>query len=298
MFTLLFSFIGFLLSVYLVLPQFVEGVQVPAFLSQYFPFIYMFLFFAIKLELIFVLKKVIKLKNLETAHLKVENDLASMTEKLHEEKKQHNDTKNKLTQVEKKSKEQTTELKRDLEKVEKELNAQQRLVQSSKEEIQKLNLAYQNEVKKLETIEKKLNESQTQSRTEGQSNDLKALQVVSLLQEKGRLLDFLMNDVSQYSDVQVGGAARIVHKGCSEVLKEYFEIHPVTSENEGSTIELGKEFDGQEFRLLGKVGEPPYKGRLLHKGWYTHKIKLPEIVSLAKGQGHKNVIFPAEVEIQ
>src|SRR6478672_1510879 len=37
---------------------------------------------------------------------------------------------------------------------------------------------------------------------------------VGLLQDKGRLVDFLMEDVNSYDDTQVGAAARVVHQGC------------------------------------------------------------------------------------
>jgi hypothetical protein len=36
---------------------------------------------------------------------------------------------------------------------------------------------------------------------------------IGLLQEKGRLVDFLMDDVSLYDDSRVGAAARVVHFG-------------------------------------------------------------------------------------
>src|SRR5690349_12560463 len=39
----------------------------------------------------------------------------------------------------------------------------------------------------------------------------------ALLQEKGRFVDFLMDDVTAYDDAQVGAAARVVHQGCREV---------------------------------------------------------------------------------
>src|SRR5258705_92566 len=45
---------------------------------------------------------------------------------------------------------------------------------------------------------------------------------IGLLQEKGRLVDFLMDDVTLYDDSRVGAAARVVHYGCREVLREHF----------------------------------------------------------------------------
>ncbi|MBM4251473.1 MAG: DUF2760 domain-containing protein [Deltaproteobacteria bacterium] len=124
---------------------------------------------------------------------------------------------------------------------------------------------------------------------------------MSMLQQKGRLLDFLMDDVSKYSDTQVAAAARVVHQGCSGVLRDYFDIKPVTSSREGSALTLDRDFDAHSYRLLGRVvGEPPFSGKLLHKGWLTTDVKLPEQVStVASSQalhgGH--IIAPAEVEL-
>src|SRR6516225_1466269 len=47
---------------------------------------------------------------------------------------------------------------------------------------------------------------------------------LAILQEKGRLVDFLMDDIKSYSDAQVGAAARVLHEGCKAVLLEHFEI--------------------------------------------------------------------------
>src|SRR5690242_15152763 len=38
--------------------------------------------------------------------------------------------------------------------------------------------------------------------------------LVAILQDRGRLVDFLMEDITSYDDAQVGAAARVVHEGC------------------------------------------------------------------------------------
>ena len=59
-----------------------------------------------------------------------------------------------------------------------------------------------------------------------------------LLQEKGRFVDFLMEDVAPYDDTQVGAAARVVHQGCREVLHEHFKVTPISQAEEGSRITM------------------------------------------------------------
>jgi hypothetical protein len=52
---------------------------------------------------------------------------------------------------------------------------------------------------------------------------------LGLLQEKGRFVDFLMDDVALYDDSRVGAAARVVHYGCRDVLHEHFKVAPISS---------------------------------------------------------------------
>src|SRR5271165_2926678 len=52
--------------------------------------------------------------------------------------------------------------------------------------------------------------------TANQSN-AEVVNFLAILQEKGRLVDFLMDDIKGYNDAQVGAAARVLHEGCRTV---------------------------------------------------------------------------------
>lgn len=121
-----------------------------------------------------------------------------------------------------------------------------------------------------------------------------ALQLLGLFQNEARLIDFLQEDIASYSDADIGAAARIVHGGCRKVLDEHFEIGPVRTETEGSRITLPKGFDPAEVRLTGNiVGEPPFQGVLVHRGWRATEVKLPQL-----SEGHRaDILAPAEVEL-
>ncbi|HEY5703954.1 MAG TPA: DUF2760 domain-containing protein [Terrimicrobiaceae bacterium] len=120
---------------------------------------------------------------------------------------------------------------------------------------------------------------------------------VGLLQEKGRLVDFLMEDVASYDDAQVGAAARVVHQGCRAILNEHFKIAPISEAEEGSRITLPSGYEADEYRLMGKIsGEPPFTGTLLHKGWKTESVKLPRIIKTS--EKHLPSIAPAQVELK
>lgn len=120
---------------------------------------------------------------------------------------------------------------------------------------------------------------------------------VGLLQEKGRLVDFLMDDVTPCDDAQVGAAARVVHQGCQSVLREHFQIAPVSAAEEGTKVTVPTGADAEDYRLIGKLsGEAPFTGTLTHKGWKAVSVKLPRILPSAAGR--LPAIAPAEVEIR
>jgi Domain of unknown function (DUF2760) len=118
---------------------------------------------------------------------------------------------------------------------------------------------------------------------------------LGLLQEKGRLVDFLMEDVTAYDDAQVGAAARVIHQGCKEILQEHFRITAVSGAQEGSQITVPAGYAPDEYRLVGKIsGTPPFTGKLIHKGWKTEYVKLPRLTKTER----LPAIAPAEVELE
>jgi Domain of unknown function (DUF2760) len=117
------------------------------------------------------------------------------------------------------------------------------------------------------------------------------------LQAKGRLVDFLMDDINAVNDAQIGAAARVVHAGCKSVLLEHFRIRPIREEGERSKIEVPANYEPGEYRLIGKTsGKPPFSGVLVHHGWKTDFVKLPTI--LHGSADHLPAIAPAEVELK
>jgi hypothetical protein len=121
-----------------------------------------------------------------------------------------------------------------------------------------------------------------------------ALQLLGLLQREGRLMDFLQEDMTAYTDAQVGAAARVVHDQCRRALDAHVKLERVRAEPEGSRVAVPKGFSPGEIRLLGNIaGEPPFAGALSHAGWRVVHIELPKLSA-----GHDvRVIAPAEVEL-
>jgi hypothetical protein len=121
-----------------------------------------------------------------------------------------------------------------------------------------------------------------------------ALQLLGLLQQEGRLVDFLEEDVSGYSDAEIGAATRVVHEGCRKALHEYITIEAIRSEQEGARVTMQEGFDAGSVRLTGNlVGNPPFSGTLTHRGWRATAVRLPKL-SATHDVG---VLAPAEVEL-
>jgi hypothetical protein len=117
----------------------------------------------------------------------------------------------------------------------------------------------------------------------------RALLLLSVLQREGRFVDFALQDISSFSDADIGVAARVVHDGCRKVLSS---IEPVRPEDEGSLVTI--EETGPSVVLIGNVtGKGPWSGTLRHKGWRATKLSLPE----ATREHERDLIAPAEVEI-
>jgi hypothetical protein len=121
-----------------------------------------------------------------------------------------------------------------------------------------------------------------------------ALQLLSLFQREGRLVDFLQQDIAAFPDADVGAAARIVHDGCRKALRTDATIEPVRPESEGARVTLAVGFAPDEVKLTGGVGgPPPYQGVLRHRGWRATRLELPRLV----GEHDAHVLAPAEVEL-
>ncbi len=127
------------------------------------------------------------------------------------------------------------------------------------------------------------------------SSEASAIQILSILQRKGRLIDFLQEDLSVYQDAQIGAAVRNIHEGCKQALAEYVDLEPIFTEEEGSAITVEPGFDAHAIRLTGNiVGNPPFKGALRHRGWRVARVDLPK---QTPAQQKERIVAAAEVEV-
>jgi hypothetical protein len=127
-----------------------------------------------------------------------------------------------------------------------------------------------------------------------------ALQLLGILQRDARLLDFFLEDISPYSDEQVGSAVRNVHAQSRESLRKYFQFAPVIDGVEGTYTKaesaggLGKDPGALKF-----VGNLPPQGKptggiLRHKGWRVDSHEFP----VPSPRQNLAILAPAELEVE
>lgn len=125
-----------------------------------------------------------------------------------------------------------------------------------------------------------------------------ALQFLGILQRDARLVDFLMEDISGYSDDQVGAAVRNLHEQCGAALKRCVTLHPVIDGVEG-TYTKADAAGANAKQGLKFIGNVPPEGRapggiLRHKGWRASNVELPKVNQSV----NLTIVAPAEIEVE
>jgi hypothetical protein len=122
-----------------------------------------------------------------------------------------------------------------------------------------------------------------------------AISLLAALQREARLLDIVNESLDEYSDAQVGSAARDVLRDSGRVIERMFGLEPLTSNADGSPLETPASFDPAEFRLTGNVaGEAPFRGTVAHHGWKATRCEVPQ---WSGKESASLIVAPVELEI-
>ena len=120
-----------------------------------------------------------------------------------------------------------------------------------------------------------------------------ALQILGILQRDARLIDFLMEDISPYSDEQVGAAVRQVNEQGRASLPATSTVARHRRRRRHTPASTSP--SGRRHRQADRQRAPGRQaagGILRHKGWRVERIDLP------KPAGDLKVLAPAEIEIE
>lgn len=122
-----------------------------------------------------------------------------------------------------------------------------------------------------------------------------ALSLLAALQREARFVDLVSESLGDYSDEQVGSAAREVLEESGKVVQRMFALQPLATVGDGEPMTTPEKFDPAEFRLTGNVaGSPPFNGHVAHHGWKATKCDVP---SWTGQESSKMIVAPVELEI-
>lgn len=123
-----------------------------------------------------------------------------------------------------------------------------------------------------------------------------AITLLSALQREARFVDLVKQPLGQFTDEQIGAAARNVLGDCAVVLDRFFTLQAVVASGEGAECQVTSGYDPAEYKLAGAASGPgPFRGQLVHPGWRAAKVALP---TWTGSSGATLVISPAEVEVR
>lgn len=133
---------------------------------------------------------------------------------------------------------------------------------------------------------KKVSSSPSAARSE-------AITLLSTLQREARLVDLICEPLEEFSDAQIGAAAREVLKDSRLALDRLFGIKPLAEQEEGQSTDVNSSLSPTRVRLIGKATGS--RGVIVHRGWQATKCEMP----IWKGDRSDSLILaPTEVEVQ
>jgi hypothetical protein len=118
-----------------------------------------------------------------------------------------------------------------------------------------------------------------------------AVTLLATLQREARLIDLMSEDLAQYSDAQVGSAARPCLVQCAAALGRMFDLQPLVDAGEGDLVEVPGDASPIRYQWIGEGSAA--SGKLVHHGWQVSKIALPEWTG---AEADAQVVAPAQVQ--
>ena len=118
-----------------------------------------------------------------------------------------------------------------------------------------------------------------------------AITLLATLQREARLVDLIQEDLGQFSDAQVGAAARPCLQQCASTLQRLFSLEPVVAAGEGETVEVGEDASPARYQWIGEGSAT--SGKLVHHGWRAKQI---ELSTWTGDPADARVIAPAQVQ--
>lgn len=121
-----------------------------------------------------------------------------------------------------------------------------------------------------------------------------AVSLLATLQREARLIDLVQEDLAQYSDAQVGAAARPCLLQCAQTLKRHFALAPVIDAAEGATVATEAGVSAARLQWVGESGNATGgQAKLIHHGWSATKVELSQWTG---DEADMMIVAPAQVQ--
>ncbi len=120
-----------------------------------------------------------------------------------------------------------------------------------------------------------------------------AITLLATLQREARLVDLIQEPLDQYSDAQIGAAARPCLAQCRSTLKRIFELRPLVDVPEGQSLEVPAGASPQRYQWVGEVTAAKPAGKLVHPGWEASRCELAQWTGDA---ADAQIVAPVQLE--
>jgi hypothetical protein len=118
-----------------------------------------------------------------------------------------------------------------------------------------------------------------------------AITLLATLQREARFVDLVKENLSQYSDAQIGAAARPCLQQCAATLDRLVGLRAIETAADGQLITVPDPASPSRYLWVGEGSGTT--GKLIHHGWEASHVELPQ------WSGHSadaKVIAPIQVQ--
>lgn len=120
-----------------------------------------------------------------------------------------------------------------------------------------------------------------------------AVTLLATLQREARLVDLIQEPLDQYSDAQIGAAARPCLSQCRSTLQRIFDLRPLVDVPEGQQLDVPAGAAPQRYQWVGEGAGAKAAGKLVHPGWEAARCELAQWTGDA---ADANIIAPVQLE--
>jgi hypothetical protein len=120
-----------------------------------------------------------------------------------------------------------------------------------------------------------------------------AVTLLATLQREARLIDLIQEPLDQYSDAQVGAAARPCLSQCRATIARIFDLRPLLMQSEGQSVDVPESASPLRYQWVGDAAAGKRSGTLVHAGWQANRCELAQWTGSAEDA---NVIAPSQIE--